>query len=92
MSKTKNSNGYLGVTEPISLNGPTEKDLMQSAEVEKVGIEYQINQKKSFHIVFHFLQVHGICFNNMVLSVFISTFQAQACMRAKKKLSHEKRF
>ncbi|CAL4940194.1 unnamed protein product [Urochloa decumbens] len=35
MSKAKNSNGYLGVTEPISLNGPTEKDLMQTAQVEK---------------------------------------------------------
>ena len=36
MSKAKNSNGYLGVTEPISLSGPTEKDLKQTAEVEKV--------------------------------------------------------
>nr|CAB3455192.1 unnamed protein product [Digitaria exilis] len=35
MSKAKNSNGYLGVTEPISLSGPTEKDLVQTAEVEK---------------------------------------------------------
>ncbi|KAG2647282.1 hypothetical protein PVAP13_2KG580200 [Panicum virgatum] len=35
MSKAKNSNGYLGVTEPISLSGPTEKDLKQTAEVEK---------------------------------------------------------
>ncbi|RLM86059.1 nuclear poly(A) polymerase 1-like [Panicum miliaceum] len=37
MSKVKNSNGYLGVTEPISLSGPTEKDLKQTAEVEKHG-------------------------------------------------------
>ncbi|AQK63941.1 Nuclear poly(A) polymerase 1 [Zea mays] len=37
MSKAKNNNGYLGVTEPISLSGPTEKDLMQTAEVEKHG-------------------------------------------------------
>ncbi|CAN6374025.1 unnamed protein product [Urochloa humidicola] len=35
MSKARNGNGYLGVTEPISLNGPTEKDLMQTAQVEK---------------------------------------------------------
>ncbi|XP_066395489.1 nuclear poly(A) polymerase 1-like [Miscanthus floridulus] len=35
MSKAKNNNGYLGVTEPISLSGPTEKDLMQTTEVEK---------------------------------------------------------
>jgi hypothetical protein len=27
MSKVKNNNGYLGVTEPISLSRPTEKDL-----------------------------------------------------------------
>jgi hypothetical protein len=37
MSKAKASNGYLGVTEPISLSGPTDKDLVQTAEVEKVG-------------------------------------------------------
>ncbi|TVU18640.1 hypothetical protein EJB05_00870 [Eragrostis curvula] len=35
MSKGKAGNGYLGVTEPISLSGPTEKDVVQSAEVEK---------------------------------------------------------
>ncbi|PWZ24564.1 Nuclear poly(A) polymerase 1 [Zea mays] len=35
MSKVKNNNGYHGVTEPISLSGPTEKYLMQTAEVEK---------------------------------------------------------
>lgn len=35
MSKAKNNNGYLGVTEPISLSGPNEKDLLQTAEVEK---------------------------------------------------------
>ncbi|KAJ1294291.1 hypothetical protein BS78_01G134900 [Paspalum vaginatum] len=35
MSKAKNNNGYLGVTEPISLSGPTEKDLKQTAEIEK---------------------------------------------------------
>ena len=40
MSKAKNNNGYLGVTEPISLSGPTEKDLMQTTEVEKVGHLY----------------------------------------------------
>jgi poly(A) polymerase len=32
----KNNAGYLGVSEPISLSGPTEKDLIQTAEVEKV--------------------------------------------------------
>ncbi|ONM30622.1 Nuclear poly(A) polymerase 1 [Zea mays] len=35
MSKVKNNNGYHGVTEPISLSGPTEKYLMQTVEVEK---------------------------------------------------------
>ncbi|KAK3139130.1 hypothetical protein QOZ80_5AG0378260 [Eleusine coracana subsp. coracana] len=35
MSKGKSNNGYLGVTEPISLSGPTEKDVLQTAEVEK---------------------------------------------------------
>ncbi|KAL6619990.1 hypothetical protein ACP70R_035129 [Stipagrostis hirtigluma subsp. patula] len=35
MSMKKNNNGYLGVTEPISLSGPTEKDILQTAEVEK---------------------------------------------------------
>ncbi|GJN30659.1 hypothetical protein PR202_gb18984 [Eleusine coracana subsp. coracana] len=35
MSKAKASNSYLGVTEPISLSGPTEKDVLQTAEVEK---------------------------------------------------------
>ncbi|KAK3148034.1 hypothetical protein QOZ80_3BG0289790 [Eleusine coracana subsp. coracana] len=34
-SKAKASNSYLGVTEPISLSGPTEKDVLQTAEVEK---------------------------------------------------------
>ena len=37
MSKVKNNNGYHGVTEPISLSRPTEKDLMEIAEVKKVG-------------------------------------------------------
>jgi hypothetical protein len=40
MSKAKTNNGYLGVTEPISLSGPTDKDLMQTTEVEKVGDLY----------------------------------------------------
>ena len=40
MLKVKNNNGYHGVTEPISLSGPTEKYLMQTAEVEKVGDLY----------------------------------------------------
>jgi hypothetical protein len=40
MSKVKNNNGYHGVTKPISLSGPTEKYLMQTAEVEKVGDLY----------------------------------------------------
>ncbi|XP_062179753.1 nuclear poly(A) polymerase 1-like [Phragmites australis] len=35
MSMKKSNNGYLGVTEPISLSGPTEKDVMQTAVVEK---------------------------------------------------------
>ena len=51
MSKAKNSNGYLGVTEPISLSGPTEKDLKQTAEVEKVVFLYQINQNPPPHFV-----------------------------------------
>jgi poly(A) polymerase len=32
----KSNTGYLGVSEPISLSGPTEKDVIQTAEVEKV--------------------------------------------------------
>ncbi|CAM0876109.1 unnamed protein product [Alopecurus aequalis] len=31
----KSNPGYLGVSEPISLSGPTEKDVIQTAEVEK---------------------------------------------------------
>ncbi|VAH94555.1 unnamed protein product [Triticum turgidum subsp. durum] len=31
----KSNPGYLGVSEPISLGGPTEKDVVQTAEVEK---------------------------------------------------------
>ncbi|KAE8805798.1 Poly(A) polymerase [Hordeum vulgare] len=31
----KSNTGYLGVSEPISLSGPTEKDVVQTAEVEK---------------------------------------------------------
>lgn len=53
MSKAKSNNGYLGVTEPISLSGPTEKDLMQTAEVEKVGgFVYQRNQSPSTFVLF----------------------------------------
>ncbi|EEC80500.1 hypothetical protein OsI_22746 [Oryza sativa Indica Group] len=35
MAKSNNGNGYLGVTEPISLSGPTEKDVVRTQEVEK---------------------------------------------------------
>uniref|UniRef100_A0A0E0LB15 polynucleotide adenylyltransferase n=1 Tax=Oryza punctata TaxID=4537 RepID=A0A0E0LB15_ORYPU len=35
MAKSNNGNGYLGVTEPISLSGPTEKDIVRTQEVEK---------------------------------------------------------
>ncbi|KAL5199199.1 hypothetical protein ABZP36_020402 [Zizania latifolia] len=35
MANSNNSNGYLGVTEPISLSGPTEKDIVRTQEVEK---------------------------------------------------------
>uniref|UniRef100_A0A453JZ62 Poly(A) polymerase nucleotidyltransferase domain-containing protein n=1 Tax=Aegilops tauschii subsp. strangulata TaxID=200361 RepID=A0A453JZ62_AEGTS len=31
----KSNPGYLGISEPISLSGPTEKDVIQTAEVEK---------------------------------------------------------
>ena len=34
----KSNTGYLGVSEPISLGGPTEKDVVQTAEVEKVRV------------------------------------------------------
>lgn len=37
-SNNNNNNGYLGVTEPISLSGPTEKDVVHTQEVEKVGV------------------------------------------------------
>ncbi|TVU11215.1 hypothetical protein EJB05_44788 [Eragrostis curvula] len=35
MQKSSSNNGYLGVTEPISLNGPTEIDIARTQEVEK---------------------------------------------------------
>jgi poly(A) polymerase len=41
MSKAKANNGYLGVTEPISLSGPSEKDILQTTEVEKVGFVFR---------------------------------------------------
>jgi hypothetical protein len=38
--KDKANNGYLGVTEPISLSGPSEKYVLQTAAVEEVGFGF----------------------------------------------------
>lgn len=35
---SKRSNGYLGVTEPISWSGPTEFDITKTQELEKVSL------------------------------------------------------
>ncbi|XP_008663499.2 nuclear poly(A) polymerase 1 [Zea mays] len=46
MSKVKNNSGYHGVTEPISLSGPTEKYLMQTAEVEKYLSDARLDERQ----------------------------------------------
>ena len=65
MSKAKASNGYLGVTEPISLSGPTEKDILQTAEVEKVRFGYQIINQEIFQFLSFTLGLWHFCNGTM---------------------------
>jgi hypothetical protein len=62
MSMAKANNGYLGVTEPISLGGPTEKDVVQAAEVEKVRFQNQIITKEMFQFLPFTLASRDVCF------------------------------
>lgn len=46
----QNNGQRLGITEPISLGGPTECDVIKTRELEKVSITFQFTAVSVMHL------------------------------------------
>lgn len=55
LSNQNNGKQWLGITEPISLAGPTEEDVVKSQELEKVIFVFVFSVIVNLYVVFEIL-------------------------------------